>query len=625
MKHLIPSIVFALIALLTLCAALAEPTEPIADFNEVAAVEATENMDAFEASEVPALQNPIQLTLSIPDAAPTHGVYLISGDRAKIEWAASGEVQGYAFVVRNEAGEVIWDPGRAVQNTSAEIERGAYFAAGKVYSFELSAQPSGAQIAIRFTFCAHREEIWTRVDAPWVPNDDGRTHSRTGELYQEKDCLVCGATLSSTPTGKIATETRSHRFVNGVCSVCGANNACAHLSGSYTRVIREGEYKDSGDGKHQFTGREYTVITCLICGQEIARSENTATASLPHSFVNGACEQCGAKNTCAHAHVSPDPWIDGVYRDDGNTTHTITGTKYEDTVCDDCGELLARAWQGDSVSETYYHYYGADGKDAACRVCGHVKPATAPKKVALSPSGTLQLSLGETLTLRAVFTPSDASAALTWSSSKPAVATVDATGAVTPIAEGKTKISVATSNKKKATVTLQVVDPNRVTKIAFAQKTATVAKGETILLTPALTPAAADASTLRWSSAKPAVATVDATGAVTGAAEGKVKITVSAPSGKKATVTVNVIDPKKPDGVRFAQSTLTLKAGETLALQPALSPATAEATYAWKSAKPKIASVDADGTVTAVSKGKAKITVTTHNKKKATITIVVTD
>ncbi len=95
-------------------------------------------------------------------------------------------------------------------------------------------------------------------------------------------------------------------------------------------------------------------------------------------------------------------------------------------------------------------------------------------------------------------------------------------------------------------------------------------------------------------------------------------------NGKKATITVKVVDPYKPTGVSIAQGKrYEMKVGQTLQLSAALAPATAQSALTWSSKKPKVASVDANGVVTAHRKGTAKITVKTANKKKATIVIKV--
>ena len=160
------------------------------------------------------------------------------------------------------------------------------------------------------------------------------------------------------------------------------------------------------------------------------------------------------------------------------------------------------------------------------------------------------------------------------------------------------------------------------TTIALShQGTVTLSLGETLKLAATVTPEAA----VKWSSSKAKVAQVTADGLVTTSAEGTATITAKA-GGKSAKVKIKVVDPYKPTKVSISQGkAVTINLGETLTLGTALEPETAKATLTWKSSKAKIATVDANGTVTALKEGKAKITVQTHNKKKATIAVTVVD
>lgn len=61
--------------------------------------------------------------------------------------------------------------------------------------------------------------------------------------------------------------------------------------------------------------------------------------------------------------------------------------------------------------------------------------------------GTLALTVGQTETLKATITPSDAKdATYTWSSDNTAIATVDANGLVTAVAVGQATISATANN-----------------------------------------------------------------------------------------------------------------------------------------------------------------------------------
>ena len=149
----------------------------------------------------------------------------------------------------------------------------------------------------------------------------------------------------------------------------------------------------------------------------------------------------------------------------------------------------------------------------------------------------------------------------------------------------------------------------------------TLVIGKTEQITATVTPAAA----VTWSSKKPSVADVDANGKITAKAEGTTTITAKA-GGKSARIKVKVVDPNKPSKIIIKNGkTAKLDIDKTLQLVTQLEPEGAKATLTWKSSKPAVAAVDANGKVTPKAEGKAKITVTTHNKKKATITVTVID
>ena len=73
------------------------------------------------------------------------------------------------------------------------------------------------------------------------------------------------------------------------------------------------------------------------------------------------------------------------------------------------------------------------------------------------------LTLGSTKTLTAVFTPANATPSVTWSSSDPAVATVNANGVVTAVAAGTATITVTTTiggHTATCDVTVGILEPS---------------------------------------------------------------------------------------------------------------------------------------------------------------------
>ena len=246
----------------------------------------------------------------------------------------------------------------------------------------------------------------------------------------------------------------------------------------------------------------------------------------------------------------------------------------------------------------------------------------------------MQLNLGETLTLTPSLTPATAQADYTWKSSSAKIATVSG-GAVTPVGEGTATITVTAVRgkvKKTAKVKVKVVDPYKPTKVTL-DKTGTVQLnlGETLTLTPGLTPATAQAD-YTWKTSSAKIATVSG-GAVTPVGEGTATITVTAVRGKvkkTAKVKIKVVDPMKPTRVSLNETgTCWLPLGNTMQLYPYtapvdLNPAKGEVTYSWKSSSAKIATVDQNGVVYPMGKGTATITVTaTRGKVKKTASVKV--
>ena len=247
-----------------------------------------------------------------------------------------------------------------------------------------------------------------------------------------------------------------------------------------------------------------------------------------------------------------------------------------------------------------------------------------PSGISLAQGKTATLSMGDTLKLSASLSPATARTTLTWKSSKTKIAKVDSSGVVAPVAEGKAKITVTTANKKKAEITVTVVDPYKPSSVSISEgKIAVLNMGDTVQLNAVLAPATAR-STLTWKSSKTKIATVDSNGIVTPKGEGTAKITVTTSNKKTATISIHVVDPYKPTGVTLNQTgTVKIGVGQTIQLYAALSPDTARTTLTWSSSAKKYATVTNTGLVTGVKKGSAKITVKTANGKKATVKITV--
>ena len=233
------------------------------------------------------------------------------------------------------------------------------------------------------------------------------------------------------------------------------------------------------------------------------------------------------------------------------------------------------------------------------------------------------VNIGDTLTVtcakgafRSVTSADPSVAEVTFSDGAAGVATVVGRKA------GRTRLKMVMPSGGSITVTLTVADPYVPTGVSLPGGQLTLNMGDTLTLTPTLTLAVAR-TTFTWKSSNPRVATV-AGGVVTPVKEGSAKITVTTANGKKATASVTVVDPYKPAGVAFAQSTIAMNVGDSLTLMPVLSPESARTDFTWSSSRSRVAKVSG-GAVEALSEGTAKITVKTANGKKATLTVNVAD
>lgn len=131
-------------------------------------------------------------------------------------------------------------------------------------------------------------------------------------------------------------------------------------------------------------------------------------------------------------------------------------------------------------------------------------------------------------------------------------------------------------------------------------------------LTATVAPDNATNKKVTWKSDKPEIATVDASGKITGVKEGEATITVTTEDGgKTATCKVSVLPSVKKVTVEPATLTLGKKKSYTLKATVEVSGSGTDTGVTWTSSDETIATVDATGTVTATDKvGTVTITAT---------------
>lgn len=248
-------------------------------------------------------------------------------------------------------------------------------------------------------------------------------------------------------------------------------------------------------------------------------------------------------------------------------------------------------------------------------------PVVSVTGVTLNKTST-SIQVGGTETLTATVSPKDAAnKKVTWKSSNAAIASVDANGKVTGVKAGEATITVTTEDGgKTATCKVTVSDKEiKVTGVKLNKSETSLLVGGNETLTATVLPEDATNQNVTWKSDKPEIATVDANGKVTAVKVGEATITVTTEDGgKTATCKVTVNETSVAvTGVTLNKTALTLNIGANETLSATVAPADAtNQKVTWKSDKPEIATVDANGKVTGVKAGEATITVTTEDGGK---------
>ena len=231
----------------------------------------------------------------------------------------------------------------------------------------------------------------------------------------------------------------------------------------------------------------------------------------------------------------------------------------------------------------------------------------------------LELTIDEIAKLNVTVTPKNVSQAVTWSSSKPTVAKVDKNGKVTALKAGTATITATSKANKEKKATCTVTVKKKAGSIKF-----TTTSYEKITTDAAFTNTTLEVvgdGKVTYESDKESVAKVDAnTGEVTITGVGEATITATVTDGanytyatKTATFKVTVKAATiAVTGVKLNKNSLELTVDGTEKLTATVNPTDAtNKAVTWKSSNVSVATVDANGKVTAVAAGKATITVTT--------------
>lgn len=228
-----------------------------------------------------------------------------------------------------------------------------------------------------------------------------------------------------------------------------------------------------------------------------------------------------------------------------------------------------------------------------------------------------QLILGKTMQLSAVVSPNNAdNKNVRWSTSNSQIASVSASGLVTPVSEGKVSITCEATDGygTKAFVNIEVIEIPEVESLTLSakekdisQKTVTLILGEQLTLQPEVKPDNAPQNVSYRVLPDNGTITVAENGIVFANAPGTVTLIATA---GKITDYLQITVVVMPTSVTINAAKNWMDIDDQMVLSASLQPANvSEKTVSWSSSNPEIASVNAEtGMVTAIAPGDVQIT-----------------
>lgn len=311
--------------------------------------------------------------------------------------------------------------------------------------------------------------------------------------------------------------------------------------------------------------------------------------------------------------------LKGVYFDNDLKTH-YNRTKYEPAKMrllgtDANGNLSFVTGNIDFLPANQAYLPVSAGSNATLRIVTEAEYETLkydPTWIGLSHSDAKR-DEGQTIQFTAYLKPDDAKTTVTWSSSNTAVATINQDGLAQCLTPGTTTITATTHNGLSVSSLLTVYPLP--TAVSISKSELTLTEGESATLSAEVLPSNVQNNTITWSSSNSAIVTVDNNGNIKAVAPGSAEIQARSHNGKtavcKVTVKQLIIDASK---VEITPEKVTLVVGETVVLSANVLPAnTTDKSVTWSSANNEVATVDQNGTVTAVWVGRTEITATCGN------------
>lgn len=218
-------------------------------------------------------------------------------------------------------------------------------------------------------------------------------------------------------------------------------------------------------------------------------------------------------------------------------------------------------------------------------------------------------------------TPADATSALKTIVANSGICTAEVVNGklfIVPVAVGTTTVKIVSEDDETIFLEFTVtVKEAKATNITLTSTSETIQKNQTVTIVATTTPTG---KTVTFTSADATIATVNASGVVTGLKAGTTTITVQA-DDITATFTVTVII--SATGIEVPEREVSLEVGGIYEIAATVTPTDKTDSISYASSNNDVATVDANGKVTAIGAGEVTITITCGTAVQ-TITVTVT-
>lgn len=245
------------------------------------------------------------------------------------------------------------------------------------------------------------------------------------------------------------------------------------------------------------------------------------------------------------------------------------------------------------------------------------------QSITINLASKLTMYTGSSKTIKVTAVkPKSLSKSVVYQSDAPDVVKVSTKGTMKALKAGSATITVTSTENKGISKKIKVTVKDLVKNTSQNKVVIPLDKIKTFTL-----PLTVKAANLSFRSSKNSVATVNSNGVVKAKKAGTTKITIKGEKGsaKGASQVITVYVAKKSvQSISLNEIDKTLQIKESFTLKASVKPKSAANVVLYQSNKPSVATVSANGVVTAKKAGTAKITVTTvDGKKKAVCTVTI--